>query len=206
LANRYFGSVIEKTKKNHNQKMEANSTNTHTEEEKKDKKNLKMKSSKKQNTSKSDETTAQIAELEAKVAELTDKNLRLQAEFDNFRKRTLNEKMELIKNGGEDVLKSLLPMMDNFERAQASTSKAESVEAVKEGIDLIYNGFAEYLQKKGIKVMEAQGQVFDTDYHEALTKIPAPDESLKGKVVDVIEKGYTFNDKVIRFAKVVVGE
>ncbi len=186
--------------------MEANSTNTHTEEEKKDKKNLKMKSSKKQNTSKSDETTAQIAELEAKVAELTDKNLRLQAEFDNFRKRTLNEKMELIKNGGEDVLKSLLPMMDNFERAQASTSKAESVEAVKEGIDLIYNGFAEYLQKKGIKVMEAQGQVFDTDYHEALTKIPAPDESLKGKVVDVIEKGYTFNDKVIRFAKVVVGE
>jgi len=186
--------------------MEANSTNTHTEEEKKDKKNLKMKSSKKQNTSKSDETTAQIAELEAKVAELTDKNLRLQAEFDNFRKRTLNEKMELIKNGGEDVLKSLLPMMDNFERAQASTSKAESVEAVKEGIDLIYNGFAEYLQKKGIKVMEAQGQVFDTDYHEALTKISAPDESLKGKVVDVIEKGYTFNDKVIRFAKVVVGE
>jgi len=186
--------------------MEANSTNTHTEEEKKDTKNLKMKSSKKQNTSKSDETTAQIAELEVKVAELTDKNLRLQAEFDNFRKRTLNEKMELIKNGGEDVLKSLLPMMDNFERAQASTSKAESVEAVKEGIDLIYNGFAEYLQKKGIKVMEAQGQVFDTDYHEALTKIPAPDESLKGKVVDVIEKGYTFNDKVIRFAKVVVGE
>ncbi len=186
--------------------METKATNTEIETEKKDKKNLKMKSSKKQNTSKSDEMSEKLAELEAKVADLTDKNLRLQAEFDNFRKRTLNEKLELIKNGGEDILKSLLPTMDNFERALASTSKAESVEAVKEGIDLIYNGFKEYLQKKGIKVMDAQGQVFDTDFHEALTKIPAPEENLKGKVVDVIEKGYTLNDKVIRFAKVVVGE
>ena len=140
------------------------------------------------------------------MAEINDKHIRLQAEFDNYRKRTLSEKMELIKSGGADILESLLPVMDNFERAIDASAKTEDIVAVREGIDLIYNSFKDYLEKKGVKCMESAGKDFDTDYHEALTKIPAPEEALKGKVVDVIEKGYTLNEKVIRFAKVVVGE
>jgi molecular chaperone GrpE len=140
------------------------------------------------------------------LAEITDKHIRLQAEFDNYRKRTLNEKIELMKSGGADILESLLPVMDNFERAIDAGSKTDDITAVREGIDLIYNSFKEFLNKKGIKEMDAKEKDFDTDFHEALTKIPAPDKKMKGKVVDVIEKGYMYNDKVMRFAKVVVGE
>ncbi len=171
-----------------------------------DTKSGKTKSTKKTKAKKTDDKTAQIEELGAKLSDLNDKHLRLQAEFDNYRKRTLNEKMALMKSGGEDVLTSLLPVMDNFERAIAAAANTEDAKAVKEGIDLIYNSFKDYLNKKGVKEIEAKEQTFDTDYHEALTKIPAPSEDLKGKVVDVIEKGYMLNDKVIRFAKVVVGE
>ena len=174
--------------------------------EKKDIKEKHAKSSKKTKSKKTDDKTVQIEELGEKLAEISDKHIRLQAEFDNYRKRTLNEKMELMKSGGADILESLLPVMDNFERAIDAGSKTDDIEAVKEGINLIYNSFKDYLTKKGIKPMDATGKPFDTDFHEALTKIPAPSEDLKGKVVDVIEKGYTLNEKVIRFAKVVVGE
>ena len=141
-----------------------------------------------------------------KLAEITDKHIRLQAEFDNYRKRTLNEKIELMKSGGANLLEALLPMMDNFERALDAGSKTDDIKSVREGVDLIYNSFKEFFVKNGIKEMDSNGKEFDTDFHEALTKIPAPSEELKGKVVDVIEKGYLHHDKIMRFAKVVVGE
>lgn len=143
---------------------------------------------------------------EEKYNELNDKYLRLSAEFDNYRKRTLKERMELIKSAGEDILVNFLPVMDNMQRAQKSAAESTDPEAVKEGINLIFKSLADFLTQRGIKEIDATGADFDTDLHEALTKIPAPDENLKGKVVDVIEKGYKLNDKVIRYAKVVVGE
>lgn len=140
------------------------------------------------------------------VKEWQEKYVRLSADFDNFRKRTMREKMELIKTAGEDTLISILPVIDDFERAIKAMENATEVSAVKEGVELIYNKFNETLAQKGLKAIDAQNQEFNTDLHEAITKIPAPDESLKGKVVDVIQKGYMLQDKVIRFAKVVVGE
>ncbi len=141
-----------------------------------------------------------------KLAEVQDRYLRLSAEYDNYRKRTLKEKMELTKTGGENVLLNILPVLDNLERAIGSVRQAKDIEAVKEGIDLIYSKFLEYLNQNGVKEIPATGQEFNTDLHEAITKIPVTDEEQKGKVVDVIEKGYYLHDKVIRFAKVVVGE
>lgn len=135
-----------------------------------------------------------------------EKYLRLSAEFDNYRKRTLKERMELMKSAGEDIFLNILPVMDNFERALNSMEEAKDVDAVKEGVVLIYNKFREFLSQRGIKEIEAVNKEFDTDVHEAVTKIPAPKKKMVGKVLDVIEKGYFLNDKVIRFAKVVVGE
>ncbi len=152
------------------------------------------------------ELKAQMEELQQKNAEINDKYVRLSAEFDNYRRRTLKEKGDLLKTAGGDALADMLPIVDDFERALEAMAKAEDVAAVKEGVDLIYNNFTKFLKNKGITEIEAKHQVFDTDYHEALTKIPAPEESLKGKVVDVIQKGYKIDEKVIRFAKVVVGE
>lgn len=145
---------------------------------------------------------------EEKYKEMHDKYLRLTAEYDNYRKRSLKEKMDLIKSAGEDILLSILPVMDNFERAIGSIEKSTNEEenAVIDGVELIYNNFKDFLSQKGVKAIDAIGKEFDTDLHEAITKIPAPEEELKGKVVDVIEKGYTMHEKVIRFAKVVVGE
>lgn len=145
---------------------------------------------------------------EEKYKEMHDKYLRLTAEYDNYRKRSLKEKMDLIKSAGEDILLSILPVMDNFERAIGSMEKNTNEEenAVIDGVELIYNNFKDFLSQKGVKAIDAIGKEFDTDLHEAITKIPAPEEELKGKVVDVIEKGYTMHEKVIRFAKVVVGE
>lgn len=141
-----------------------------------------------------------------KLNELQDKYLRLTAEYDNYRKRTLKEKMELSKNAGEDILQSMLPVMDDFERALQSIDEAEDIEAVKEGVHLIYNKFKELLEQKGVKEIGAKDEEFNTDKHEAVSKIPAPSEDMKGKVVDVVQKGYYLNDKVLRFSKVVVGE
>ncbi|MFN8257953.1 MAG: nucleotide exchange factor GrpE [Bacteroidales bacterium] len=147
-------------------------------------------------------------DFEQKFNELNDKYLRLSAEFDNFRRRNLKERMELIKTAGEDILINILPVMDNFERALKAieNNNSENTEAIKEGVMLIYTRFKEFLLQKGVKEIEATGLEFNTDLHEALTKIPAPTTDLKGKVIDVVEKGYLMHEKVIRFAKVVVGE
>lgn len=145
-------------------------------------------------------------QLKMQVVQINEKYLRLSAEFDNYRKRTLKEKIDLTKTAGEDLLKDILPVMDNFERGIKSIDDAKDIDAVKEGIMLIYNNFKDFLKQKGVKEIEAMHQEFDTDVHEALTKIPASEKKLKGKVVDVIEKGYFLNEKVMRFAKVVIGE
>ena len=142
----------------------------------------------------------QLEELGQKLIEMNDKYLRLSAEFDNYRKRTLKEKMELTKSAGEQLLQNILPVVDNFERALKSMSTAKDVVALKEGVDLIYANFKTFLTENGVKAD------FDTDIHEAVTTIPAPSPELKGKVLDCIEKGYYLNDRVMRFAKVVVGE
>ena len=143
---------------------------------------------------------------QVKYNELNDKYLRLTAEFDNYRKRTLKEKMELTKSAGESILLNILPVVDNFERALKSIEEAKEIEAVKEGVQLIYNSFIEFLKQNGVKEIDALHQDFNIDEHEALTKIPAPEDKLKGKIVDVVEKGYKLHDKVIRYSKVVVGE
>jgi molecular chaperone GrpE len=145
-------------------------------------------------------------ELEEKLKEQQDKYLRLSADFDNYRKRTLKEKAELTKFAGAEIYTSLLPVLDDFERAIASMGNSDDISAVCQGIELIYNKFRDYFDQHGIKEIDALHKEFDTDVHDAVTKIPAPKKNLKGKVVDVIEKGYMLNDKVIRYAKVVVGE
>ena len=146
-------------------------------------------------------------DFETKYNELNDSHLRLRAEFDNYRKRTLREKADLIKMGGETALAGLLPVIDDFERALDTVKKTEDVSAaVAEGVELIYNKFMTYLAQQGVKPIEAIGQPFDTELFEAVATIPAPEEALKGKIVDCVQRGYTLYDKVIRHAKVVVGE
>ncbi|MDF9828804.1 nucleotide exchange factor GrpE [Parabacteroides sp. PF5-6] len=146
------------------------------------------------------------ADPEKKYNDLNDSHLRLMAEFDNYRKRTLREKAELIKTGGEAVLINLLPVIDDFERALTTIKKAEDIQAVAEGVELIYTKFMSFLAQQGVKPIEPLNQVFDTETSDAVATIPAPEETLKGKVIDCVQTGYTLHDKVIRHAKVVVGE
>ncbi|MCQ2229352.1 MAG: nucleotide exchange factor GrpE [Bacteroidales bacterium] len=143
-------------------------------------------------------------QLKAKLAEMNDKYVRLAAEYDNYRKRTIKEKADLIKGAGSDILVGLLPVMDDFERGLQHMTDAADVASLKEGVDIIYKKFSEFLTKKGVTEIPAKGEAFDADVHEAITTIPAPSEDLKGKVFDCVEKGYKMGDKVIRFAKVVV--
>ncbi len=175
---------------------DASNTDTNTEE----------------SANKAEENTENVAENSAqedyqtKYNELNDRYLRLMAEFDNYRKRTLKEKMDLTKYAEEDVLKGILQVVDNMERAIKSMETASDMDAVKEGINLIYKKFQGFLESRGLKEVEAMGQELNTDLHEAVTKFAAPSEDLKGKIMDVIEKGYYLHDKVIRYAKVVIGE
>ncbi len=148
----------------------------------------------------------ELEKANAEIEDQKDKYLRLSAEFDNYRKRTMKEKAELILNGGEKSISSILPIVDDFERALKNMEPATDVAAVKEGVELIYNKFMTVLGQNGVKVIETKEQPLDTDYHEAIAVIPAPDEALKGKILDCVQTGYTLNDKVIRHAKVVVGE
>ena len=148
----------------------------------------------------------QLNKVNEELEEMKDKYLRLQAEFDNFRKRTLKEKMELLKSGGESVLQSILPVVDDFSRAMSALVEIPDDNPLKQGITLIYNKFNDFLKQNGVQEIDALGKDFDTDLHEAITKIPAPEEKLKGKVVDVIQKGYLLNDRIMRFSKVVIGE
>lgn len=154
----------------------------------------------------SDKMSVELAELKAKYAELNNSHLRLMAEFDNYRKRTLKEKADLIKNGGESTILRILPVVDDFERAMNATKNTTDINAVKEGVELIYNKFGEFLKQNNVTAIETENSEFNTEFHEAITTIPAPAPELKGKIVDCIQKGYMLNEKVIRFAKVVVGE
>ncbi|WP_245927884.1 nucleotide exchange factor GrpE [Mucilaginibacter oryzae] len=143
--------------------------------------------------------------LKDELAQANDKYLRLYAEFDNFRRRTIKERDEARKTEGKDIIVALLPVLDDFERAQRAMEKATEVESVKEGVTLIQHKLKNILGHKGLKEMTSIGHAFDADLHEAITNVPAPTDDQKGKVIDEMEKGYTLNDKVIRFAKVVVG-
>jgi len=135
-----------------------------------------------------------------------DKFIRLYSEYENYRKRTAKEKIDIITNASENLLKDIIPVIDDFERAITNNKNVEDASTIKEGFELIYNKLYKTLTNTGLKPMNAQGETFDADIHEAITKIPAPSKKMKGKVIDVVEKGYTINDKVIRFAKVVIGE
>lgn len=165
-------------------------------------------------SAKGDETTQEeapneedkLAQLEQKIEEQKDKYLRLFADFDNYKKRAAKERLELIKDAGRDIMSVFLPVLDDFNRAMKSAEGSEDAAALKEGMNLIYNKMQKSLEQKGLKPMESMGETFDPELHEALTEIPAPNEELKGKVVDVIEDGYFLNDKIIRHAKVVVGK
>jgi molecular chaperone GrpE len=156
-------------------------------------------------TGKKTDDPAKLKALQKELQEQKEKYLRLSADFDNFRKRTLKEKMELQKQAGESIYVRMLPVLDDLERAIKFMEEAKDMEAVKEGILLIYNKFKEYLNQQGVKEIDAMHQEFNTDVHEAVTQIPAKDKKLKGKVVDIIEKGYYLNEKVIRYSKVVIG-
>ena len=156
-------------------------------------------------TSKKSGDTKKIQELNERIEDLNDKYLRLFSEFDNYRKRTLKEKIELGKTASEDVIVSILPVFDDFERAIATIDEMDVDKSFKEGVLLIFSKFMTILQQKGLEPVKSVGEEFNTDFHEAITNIPAPSDDMKGKVIDEIEKGYLLKDKVIRFAKVVVG-
>lgn len=162
-----------------------------------------------ENTEKKEEVKVEVNpvdQIQAQLDEMKDKYLRLSAEFDNYRKRSLREKMDLTKYASEDVLVSILPVFDDFERAMRSMDLSTDIDAVKQGLHLIYGKFNDFLKTKGVVEIEAIGKELNTDIHEAITKVPVQEEEKKGKIIDVIQKGYTLNDKVIRFSKVVIGE
>lgn len=156
-------------------------------------------------TENSKENTSEPVNYEAKIAELNDKYLRLYSEFDNYRKRTIKEKSDIIRTAGEDVFKAIIPSIDDFERAIKANENVSEVEPIKEGISLIYHKLKLACTQKGLEPIESIGKPFDVDLMESITNIPAPSEDMKGKVIDEVEKGYKLGDKVIRFAKVVVG-
>lgn len=147
-----------------------------------------------------------LAKANEQIADLKDKQLRMMAEFDNFRRRTAKEKLDLQKSAGEKIFVEMLSLVDDFERAQAAMVKTDDIEAVRQGIDLIYQKFVGFLEKHEVKAIETKDADFDTEYHEAITTFPAPTEEQKGKVIDCTQKGYMLGEKVIRYAKVVVGE
>jgi molecular chaperone GrpE len=152
------------------------------------------------------EANDNVTDWESKYNELNNSYLRLNAEFDNYRKRTLREKTDLLKSGSERVLVDVISVVDDFERALENISKTEDIEAVKEGVELIYNKFASFLTKHGVKEIETIGHPFDLDKHEAITTVPAQSEEDKDKIVDSVQKGYTLDDKVIRYPKVIVAK
>ena len=172
------------------------------QETKKEKKGFLKKDAKKE---KIEELEKKVAELENQVAKDKDDYIRLMAEFDNYRRRTSQEKLELVSMASTDTIKGLLPILDDCERALTVLQESNDSDAAKEGTELIYNKLMSYLKSKGLAVIEAMGQPFDTDLHEAVAQFPVPEEDQKGKVFDVVQTGYTLNGKVIRFAKVVVG-
>lgn len=152
-----------------------------------------------------DKKDEKIRELEDELKTLEDKYLRLYSDFDNYRKRTIKERIELGKTASAEIIGSLLSVLDDFERAQKAMKEAEDINAVKEGVELIYNKLSDILKKKGLEEINCIGETFNTDYHEAITNIPVDSEDLKGKIIDQTEKGYMLNGTILRYAKVVVG-
>ena len=150
--------------------------------------------------------TKQLEEKDIELAEMKDKFLRLFAEFDNYKKRTIRERLELMKTAAQDTISDLLPILDDFDRAKQSSDNENTDEQFSDGVTLVYNKLYSVLKSKGLEQMETNGEVFNPEFHEAITKIPTPNEDMKGKVIDTIEKGYVLKDKIIRYAKVVVGE
>lgn len=192
------GDINNKGKQYHTKKKE-------TEKKNREKKTSANKSKKRVEQTKKTDKTSEIVAAE-KNAEFQNKYIRLSADFDNYRKRTLKEKIDLIKSANAEILLNLLPVMDDFERALKSMEDTKGCKEIKDGIDLIYNKFGEFLKSSGVKEIDAMHKKFDTDIHEAVTKIPAPAKKLKGKVLDVIQKGYYLNEKIIRYPKVIIGD
>lgn len=153
-----------------------------------------------------DQIVDEIEQMKQQLIDMNDKNLRLMAEFDNYRKRTLKERIDLIKTAGDKILADMLPLVDDFERGLKAMETSDDVQAVKDGVDLIYSKFVGFLIQNGVKPIPTENETFDTEFHEAITTFPAPTEEQKGKIIDCVSKGYTLHDKVIRFSKVVVGE
>lgn len=191
--------MSKKNKKNQNEEAKATQQEAVQEQE-----NLNTEKQAQENTVEED-PMARIAKLEEELEQEKKKYAFKLAEFENFRKRTLNEKAELIKNGAESAMRDLLPVIDDVERALDAINKGGDLESIKEGVGLIYNKFIKYLESQHVKAIDSTGMDFDTDVHEAVTMFPAPDPSMKGKVIDTAIKGYKINDKVLRYAKVVVG-
>lgn len=156
--------------------------------------------------SETDKLEKELGETKDALAKEKKEYMFLMAEFDNFRKRTLREKSELVKNAAEGAFKGLLPIVDDFERALKATEGSEDASSVREGMELIYKKLIKYMESNGVKAMDSADNVFDADRHEAISAVPVPDEDMKGKIIDTVEKGYTINDKVLRHAKVVVGQ
>ena len=201
-----FSELLNKKKKT---KMEENQTTENTEQkdilEQNESVNNDVPEIDENSTQPDEEQISDEEKFKVEASEWQNKYLRLYAEFDNFKRRTSKERLELLQIAGKDVIVDLLPVLDDFERAQKSIEKATDIEAVKEGVKLVHHKLKNVLNNKGLKEMTSIGAEFDADVHEGITNIPAPSADLKGKVVDELEKGYYLNDKVIRFAKVIIG-
>lgn len=191
--------MSKKNKKNQNEEAQAAQQEILNEE------NEKQKAQEQVNEEAVDDPEKRIADLEQQLEHEKKEYLFLMADFENFRRRTLKEKADLIKNGAESAMRDLLPVVDDLERALDAINKGGDLESLKEGVDLIYNKFVKYLEAQHVTAIESTGKDFDTDVHEAVTMFPATDPSMKGKVIDTTIKGYMINDKVLRHAKVVVG-
>jgi molecular chaperone GrpE len=190
-----------------NEEVQENTDNLSEKEDNTDKNRKNIFSRKKdKDKAKIQELEAELEQLKAEKAELNDRFLRLFSEFDNYKKRVSKEKLDLISTASEKVIVSLLPVIDDFERAIAANEKAEDVESIKAGFNLIYNKLLQMMKRFDVEEIQAKGEEFNTDFHEAVTHFPAQNEEDKGKVIDVTEKGYKLKDKVIRYAKVVVGQ
>jgi molecular chaperone GrpE len=203
--NKLFGKMEDSSKESPNAAVEQEQT---TAEATTDQNNQNANSTTSENNEEAELPQAEstpTAKLEEQLAELNDKYLRLFSDFDNYRKRTAKERIELAKTAGEDFFKAILPVLDDFERGLKAMNEAADVNALKEGVDLIYNKLNNTLVGKGLEPLTSIGNVFDADIHEAITNIPAPSEDMKGKVIDEVERGYALNGKVIRYAKVIVG-
>jgi len=201
-----FSELLNKKKKT---KMEENQTTENTDQkdilEENEAVNNEMPEIDENSAQPEEEQISDEDKLKAEASEWQNKYLRLYAEFDNFKRRTSKERLELLQIAGKDVIVDLLPVLDDFERAQKSMETASDIEAVKEGVKLVHHKLKNLLTSKGLKEMNSIGAEFDADVHEGITNIPAPSNDLKGKVLDELEKGYYLNDKVIRFAKVIIG-